>query len=222
LDQGKNSLDVFLRGERDYVQGTQIIARVSEVLTPQPHIFRQAEFHRKTVNLVACKPDGTAGISDDLGRVYFQSGSNPELKSFALSELSAIAPRVDLPISVLIVRRSGPVFGPDSGNADAPDCTVWDWSGVSDFEDMLNAIVQIIRAEHSVRWPECSDIWLTGFRRCNLPVAKPACDEGSFELFLGRRLAGSRVGSFQTIWKFNLPDLGLSGTSTFTFMLKEG
>lgn len=215
LGEGMDVLDVFLRGERDYVQGTQLIARVADTLETGAHVFRQAEFHRKTVNLVACAPDGADGLADVVGKVHFQTGPDGDARSFALCELPEPAPRLDRTMPVRITRRSGP----DAGNADAQDPSVWDWIGVSGFEDVLNAIVQIIRAEHGIRWPGSRDVWLTGFRRCNLPVATPDRQEGTFNLVLGRRLAGGATGTDQTIWQFTLPELGLSGTSTFAFKL---
>lgn len=206
-------LEVFLRGERDYVQGTQMIARVADAASLEGGVFQQAEFHRKTLNRVALDVDGAATPEDTVAKVHFQAQGQAGLQSYSLCELPDQATRRDIPLPIAVARQSGP----DASFADATDASIWQWRDAQGFEDVLNAIVQIIRGEHSVRWPGSRDVWLTGFRRLNLPVAPAKASAGTMQLKLWRRMGAGVAGAEQTVWQFDLPELGVAGMSTFAF-----
>lgn len=199
------NLDVFLRGDRDYVQGTQIVSRVAELLGDGEWILDAAQFTRLSTRMLLADDSSAAAMAGVIARVQFADPTGKN-RSFALTEGAEPAPRRAQPMPIAVTRQS---------ERSGTDKAIWDYSGVSGFEDMANVIVQAIKAEHGERWPGCHDVWLTGFRRLGLPVAGRFPDAGRIALTLYRQLG--EHGLFQTIWQVALPDIGLEGMVTFAF-----
>lgn len=198
------TLDLFLRGSRNYVQGTQIIARLAERLPPGAWRLDQANFHAITLRTLAFARAGAADEAKACGRVSFSSAEQPSV-TFVLFETEREAPRRDTAMPITVTRQG------DEGARAA-----WAYAGVTSFEDALNVLVQAIKAENAQRWPKGEDIWFTGARRLGLPVSAPPAPSGVLNLTLYRQIGLS--GQVQTIWHSDFP--GLDGAGMITFTLK--
>lgn len=205
MQQDPIPLDVFFRGDRTYIQGTQIVARLSELLPPGDWTLDQAIFSRLAAGpLLASRGE----VANPAGRVQFLSDTGATC-AFALAEGPGTAPRRDSAMPISIRRQ-------DSG---ADDGAVWTYDGAERFEDLLNVVVQSIKAEHSVRWPAAADIWFTGLRKLRLPVSPPVDRAGTLTLSLYRQIGVA--GQVQTIWQIRAPFADPSGIVTFTAKLPE-
>jgi hypothetical protein len=205
-------IDVFLRGDREYVQGTQIVSRLADLLSGGEWSLDQAQFHRLTVRrLSACNPSD-ADVSAPLARVQFIQPSGT-IKAFVLIEGASDAPRRNEPMPIAVSRLDGPPRGNETGMA------IWNFRNVEKFEDLLNVIVQAVKGEHSFRWPGCHDVWLTGFRRLALPVSGAFPLAGRVELSFYRKLA--TADQVQTVWQIALPESDVTGVVTFAFRTQE-
>jgi len=209
-------LDVFLRGERDYVQGTQMIARLAERLGPGNWVLDQAQFARITLHGLAIGETENApetGGPPEVARIRFTDGGAGR-QEFRLTEAAGLAPRRDQPLPVSVSRT-----GDLPAGGDCPVPARWTYQGAQNIEGMANVVVQAIRAEHGLRWPGSRNIWLTGCRRLHLPVAGGHLATGHLLISLYRRLG--TTGQNQTVWNVDLPDTGLSGMVTFAFQFPE-
>lgn len=204
------NLDVFLRQSRDYVQGTQIVARSAECLAESDWIFEQAIFSaitNRVISICASCNEQQANI----GRVTFSKGDASKL--FYLEESDELAPRFNTPMLVkvaFIKEQDGSI--------------TYRYESALDFEGLLNAMVQAIKAEHERVFLAAYDIWLTGFRGFKIPVdILPSCASGSISLRRGRVMGGD--GVFQTLWMLSMQDdhqeQVARGTVTFAFKSKE-
>jgi hypothetical protein len=161
------------------------------------------------VNLVdLC--DAPAAEGESIGQIKFQRGA--EVRAFNVCDTALAAPRIDTGLPVSVQRASQ-----ENGNAE------YRFTGGARFEDMLNVIVQAVRAEHQFAFPGAFDIWFTGLRKFPLAVGgvHPATS-GSLRLER-QRIMGS-AGAFQSLWAVTvLRDDGTTGNGyiTFTFKSKE-
>lgn len=202
-------LDVFLREDRNYVQGTQIISRIADLLDGDDWALRQAEFRRLSIGLLKVAEVDGPQSDDAIGSVQFVRSTTGEARTFAVLERQEAAPRMQDGM-VISVERSG-----KSAVSAETDEAVWTYSNVCGFEDVLNAIVQAIKAEHKLLWPGASDIWLTGLRNLGLPVKAHRGSLGSISLVLWRKLQGS--SNVQTFWQVRLPESDLAGMVSFAY-----
>lgn len=209
-------LDVFLRGDRDYVQGTQMIARLAERLGPGAWVLDQAQFARVTLHalVIADSLPATGGPGNpEVARIRFTDGAAGR-REFLLTEATALAPRRDQPLLVSVARAESP-----AADADSPAPVRWTYQGAHGIEGMANAVVQAVRSEHALRWPGCRNIWLTGCRRLQLPAAGSCPATGHLLISLYRRLG--TTGQNQTVWNVDVPEAGLAGMVTFAFQFPE-
>jgi hypothetical protein len=160
-------LNVFLNGTRNYVQGSQILARTAEIIQPTPgHALALTEFAFKhtTINLVGVSlADARLSAEDQiaapvLGEALFASAQSSIRARFV--ELSASAPRADLPETVTLKLESGGTKG--NGR--------FKFSGAFSFEDALRTIVQAVKKLHEALAEDAGDIWLTGMRAAAIPI----------------------------------------------------
>lgn len=207
-------LDVFLNGTRDYVQGTQLIASAARAMTKSGHLdapatVQAAAFHAitdRTVSLDLGQPADTANV---MGSVTFLTLKNEKRHAHFIAGDDQ-APRANLPplCTYRLAEASGPL--------DA----VYAVDGVSNTEQFLIAFIQAMKERHQALTQTISDIWFTGLRGANIPVAEhfPA-QNGTMSLSL-RRLMSVR-DRWQTMMRFSMdfPDGRrlLEGTSTFAF-----
>lgn len=161
-------LDVILNGKRQYVQGTQMIARSAEIAAAQkdssPVILQAATFHRitdKAVQLHPGMPDDNSSKDRLLGTLSFVSDS--ALTHYTLLERQNTAPRGEIAPRATWTRRNCP----DEGRLSA----AFDVDGLEQGEDLLVAIVQTIKGLHESLAPDVQDVWLTGFRAGNIPMS---------------------------------------------------
>jgi hypothetical protein len=198
---------VFLRGDRNYVQGTQIVARAADHLPADDWSLSNARFSRITANLVTFhdKPQ-----DDEIGFVQFMSADGTA-RDVIVVETDAPAPRRDVPMPV----QCHSVASEDDRRV------AYEFSSAGDFEDVLNALVIAIKAEHVRRFEGARDIWFTGLRGGNLSVSRPP-ESGRLTLTLMRQLAGDPA--HQTLWRAELqnPDDQPVGQSAITFSYVPG
>ena len=199
--------DVFLRGQRDYVQGTQLIAQAAKCLAaPDKLVFEQGTFSTITRNDVIFSLErGESSI----GSVQFK-GQDHRITLF-VQEDKSIARREDTPLSLELIKT-------EPTEADA---VVYKYTADKDFLGILDVIVQSIKAEHVAQFETAYDIWFTGLRRCNLPVSVKTAGQGSVTLKLMRKMGA--IDNSQTLWSVELEDTDgtqLSCNVTFVFKSK--
>jgi len=198
-------LDVFLRGTRDYVQGTQLIVRAAEALTGDDWLFDRAVFSQITdrkVELSMEKPDQPV-----LGTLRFKR--NDETADLFLISLDEAAPKSDLPLGIEVAATES-----------FCDPATYHFTGANGLEGVLNVIVQAIKAEHTVRYPLARDIWLTGMRGFSCSTKIRPSGEGVLEMKLLRTLAKHQ--NVQTLWSVSLIVNGLQvETGNVTFNYKQ-
>lgn len=204
-----NIADVFLRGNRNYVQGTQIIARAAECLDAGPWRLDRAAFVRITRNLVAFDEPEKEGTP--IGSILF-TGVGDTVRELAVFDCGEPARRVDRLIVAQAIRQG----------TDPAENGRYAFSGVGTFEDMLNAIVIAIKAEHVLRFEGCTDIWLTGLRGMSLPTQGPLPESGDIRIAMMRALTGNN--GQQTLWRVDIEETGGAGfcRGAVTFSYKPG
>jgi hypothetical protein len=166
--EGIVPLDVFLNGTRNYVQGSQILARTAELMRPVFGSLNLTEFtfKRTSINLVGVSlaDDSAANVPQStappIGDALFKSDQKPIRAKFV--ELPAAAPKADLPETVTLKLESGGT----AGNG------CFAFRGAVSFEDALRTIVQAVKKLHEALAQDARDIWLTGMRAAAIPIDK--------------------------------------------------
>jgi hypothetical protein len=152
------ALAVFLRGSRDYVQGTQLIARLAEQAAPTGSLLTQATFSRITANAVywqAAKPGDT---HDPIGQVHFAKDGSEHV--FQLLDTGLVAPRQDKAMGVRVELEDSPSVLTGRYLAEHP----------GDLEGLLNVLVQSVKHLHERAGAGVHDVWFTGMRQFAVPV----------------------------------------------------
>ncbi len=197
-------LEVILNAGRNYVQGSQMLGRVSEKVAAPDTRLKSAAFRRITDRQVSmlrldtgvAEPEGALGTIE-----YATSESSVRV---ALLEGEQLAPEGDLPPNVTWTKTTG----------QAALTADYELSGVHDLEDFVVAFVQTIKEEHAALNDEIRDIWFTGLRNANLPTdgAFPM-NSGTLELRGGRVMG--RDGAYQSMQTFSFGPM--SGAVSFSF-----
>lgn len=153
-------LDVGLRGTRNYVQGSQILARTAEIVAaehPQA-VLTSAKFTRITLKGVRLT-FGDGDAADEIGRATFTDGDARIIARFH-EVAGPDAPRID------------DVPGATSGlEADADGAGSAAFAIAGGFESYLAAVIECVKAIHARRGEQVSDIWFTALAHAQLPVA---------------------------------------------------
>lgn len=154
----KQQADVFLRGTRTYVQGTQIVARAAELVEGGPAVFTGCKFTAITRNMVSF---GTEGADGSIGSVTFGNEGGTE-SLFHVFDDETPAPGNDTPLDATVSLREI-----------AEDGTSSDFEIVCEtsFESRLNALVQAVKEHQDRAYENVYDNWFTGLRRIVMPVA---------------------------------------------------
>ncbi len=200
-------MPVFLRGKRNYIQGTQMIARASERLGEGRWTLKRAQFAQMTANAVAASP---AEIAGGIGAAEFES-ADAIVAIWNFADTGRPAERRDDPMGVTLESR----VVIDEASVE------YEISSPPTFEGLLNALVQATKGEHEERYRSASDVWLTGFRNIDLPVSDGwGTGRSVLRLTLLRRMG--RAPQFQTYWSFELrdaadPALTLTGATSFAY-----
>lgn len=153
-------LRAFLRGKRNYIQGTQLISRCAELFDDPSTLLFDAVFTEITEKeVIACSPEVASTWSfSTIGRVSFQVGDTTH--QLALLKTQRTVERLDTDMNISY--KISPSAEPFEGSAT--------FSGITDIEGMLNVIVQTIKSLHASSEPRAEDIWFTGLRRLPLPA----------------------------------------------------
>lgn len=185
---------VFLRGDRDYVQGTQMLARAAEHVSDPAAQIHWATFHRISARSLAIRPlPAAAGDESIVGQVEF---SGDPVTGWAFVELDQPAPQLDRPMGVRI----------EQDTLDSPlNGSYWFDVDIADLESMLNVLVQAIKSLHQELDPLVHDVWFTGMRRLALPVAGwPLLRRGRVRI--ARRRVGRAGEQYQSLVEVVIED----------------
>jgi hypothetical protein len=212
--QGVHALDVFLNGKRNYVQGSQILARTAEIIQGRYGAglcLREFAFKHTTVKLVGVHfGEGEQDMSASrIGEATFGAASNGIRTGYF--ELSELAPKADIPESIVLNLKSGGTGG--SG--------CFQYAGALTFEDALRVVVQAIKTLHQALAPDAYDIWLTGMRGGAIPLDRGfSAEMGEIEVEM-LRLMGSPP-QYQTLNRVTVRSQG-SALAPFavTFALRS-
>ena len=216
--EGLLPLDVFLNGKRNYVQGSQILARTAELAQSNfgPTLnLTEFTFKNITINLVGVwlAEDSAAnepqGIAPTVGDALFQSDRTSIRAKFV--ELPATAPKADVPETVTLKLESGGAGG--NGRLR--------FYGALSFEDALRMIVQAVKKLHEALAQDAQDIWLTGMRAAKIPIDKGFPDtDGEIEVELVRLMRSPP--QYQTLNKVTITGGGSAMAPFFvTFALRS-
>lgn len=203
-------LDVFLRGSRNYVQGTQIVSRTADLTGKSGWVFKTAAFSTITTNYLSAVEGAAPQGQDVVAKLMFASPESGT-KSFSIFERNDVAPQRDeaMPISL-------------DDRQEVDDTTsIWPYDGAKSFEDILNVLVQATKAEHVHRWPDAFDIWFTGARGWQIPLDLDSLSGGTVTLKMYRQMGVP--SAVQTIWQIEINDTsGAAFQGMFTFVHKSG
>lgn len=212
--QRLSALDVFLNGNRNYVQGTQILARTAELIQLMSRdAFSLSEFAFKqtTLNLVGVSLSEQAPESDEpaIGAAIFTSARSRLYARFV--DLDTPAPRANVPETIALCLIAG---GADGNGR-------FSFAAASSFEDSLRIIVQSVKTLHGAFAEDAHDIWLTGMRNAAIPIREGfASADGEIEIALMRIMRSPP--QYQTLSRIAIV-VGAKDLQTFfvTFALRS-
>ncbi len=210
-----NDLAVFVRGNRNYIQGTQIIARCSECCGGANTKLFDATFHSITQNVVSCiETKCTLETDDIIGVVRFLDDG--VIREFHIRDTGKPAPQRETGMDIEIVRQTGATH----------ELATYRYGGAHQFEACLNVIVQATKDCHSLQ-PGClQDIWLTGIRRFELPLNwSGTMAKGTLVIQRVRSLVDEVGGRQQTLSRVTMTgadeEESVTGFVTFVFSKKN-
>ena len=179
-----HTLEVGLRGTRNYVQGSQILARTAEIVAADhpDAVLASAKFTRITllgVELVLGEGDAPSG-GEEIGRGQFLIGDE-RLSARWFEVPGPEAPRID------DVPGATSGLAPDGAGGGRADFAI-----AGTFESYLAAVIECVKALHAGRGERVSDIWFTALVGARLPVQPTYPTAGSLavELKVERMVEG--------------------------------
>ncbi len=157
------TLTVALRGTRDYVQGSQILARTAELIaaaSDTPATLVTAKFTQITDRgVIVALADTDAPDGVEIGRAQFVNGAERQTVRY-FEVAGPQAPWIEDVAKV----TTGLVAATDgTGQAD--------FAIAGTFESYLVAIIECVKAVHDRRGDQVSDIWFTALMGARLPIA---------------------------------------------------
>lgn len=184
--------DVFLRGQRNYIQGTQIVCRAAEFLGDPEAVLTECKFSDITENLVSFSLDKPQSA---IGSVGFISGAGDRKIVYVIDQ-GTPAKRNDAPMHIEVVSYE---------TSDTPDTAHCHVRCHNNFESILNAIVQAVKLHQKESYGDITDNWFTGLRRVSLPLSliseksQPSPDnehiDFSIIIELERRFSGNEINN---------------------------
>lgn len=181
-----HTLDVGLRGTRDYIQGSQILSRTSELLAAEadaPIALVSAKFTRITeqgVQVALAADDAVAG--EEIGSAQYDEGGTRRVVRF-VEVPGPTAPRIDDVDKV----TSGLEVAADGSAACA-------FAIAGTFESYLVAVIEFVKAAHATRAEGVRDIWFTALMGARLPLEPVYPTSGTMRLTPKiERMAGERT-----------------------------
>jgi hypothetical protein len=207
-------LNVFLRDDRNYIQGTQIIARTVDVLGYKDWSLEKAIFTRITNKLVYVSKIQIESKSHALlGEADFYLGNKKQTIYYYESSEVAVRQKKVMPIQIsdisLINKESFSIH----------------FLAVPTFENILNVIVQSLKKANAYLSPDSYDLWWTGFRKlaleCNSIDDNTEEVSGNITLKLIRTIAKDM--QCQTLWltSINYEQYSKEGYATFTYKRRQ-
>ncbi|MGI9117754.1 MAG: hypothetical protein ACR2JV_09005, partial [Gaiellales bacterium] len=169
-----HTLDVGLRGTRDYIQGSQILSRTGELVEAEadgPVHLLTAKFTRITEQGVqAAFDEADAPDGEEIGRAqYAWGGTRHTVRFFEVP--GPLAPRIDDVPKV----TSDLVAAADGTGACA-------FAIAGTFESYLVAVIEFVKAVHAHRGAAVIDIWFTALMGAQLPLAATYPTSGAMRL----------------------------------------
>jgi len=169
-----HTLDVGLRGTRDYIQGSQILARTGELVVAEagePVLLLSATFTQITERgvRVALAEDDVADGSE-IGRAQYAWGDGRRTVRF-LEIDGPTAHRIDD-----VLKVTNDLVADTTGTA---SCA---FSIEGTFESYLVAVIEFVKAAHAARGTDVVDIWFTALMGAKLPLAATYPGSGTFQL----------------------------------------
>jgi hypothetical protein len=164
-------LEVGLRGTRDYVQGSQILARTAEIVAADhpDAVLVTAKFTRITRQgvVAAFGEDAADGAGEEIGRGRFDLGGDRlEVRWHELP--GPEAPRID--------DVPGATSGLEPDGAGGGACA---FAISGSFESYLAAVIEFVKALHAGRGERVTDIWFTALMGARLPVGAAYPEAGT-------------------------------------------
>ena len=184
------SLNVFIRGSRDYVQGTQIVSRTAELLPDGDWKMTLCQFKKITKQIVGASLVENKS-APSIGRAVFENSLGQRLNYYFYNqEPSAASMNTDMDIDWHLKRSTEPLCG-----------TIY-FQRLSSFESGLNVMVQGVKELHSMLNNSVHDVWWTGLRGGALNVKwKESLTAGQINVNPIRILANN--GSYQSLVQLN-------------------
>lgn len=154
-------LNVYIRGTRDYVQGSQILGRTAELLAADSSAqLVSAKFTQITERGVLAVFDAAeAGDALEIGRAQFVTGAGRRTVRFC-EVAGGKAPQID---DVPRVTANLETDGKGTGS------TTFAIAGT--FESYLGAIIEFVKSAHAQRGDAVTDIWFTALMGARLPLS---------------------------------------------------
>ena len=153
-------LNVYIRGTRDYVQGSQILGRTAELLAADSSAqLVSAKFTQITERGVrAVFDDADAGGALEIGRAQFVTAAGRRTVRFCEVAGDKAPPIDDVPRVTANLETDGKGTG----------STTFAIAGT--FESYLVAIIEFVKAVHAQRGDHVTDIWFTALMGARLPL----------------------------------------------------
>lgn len=154
-------IDVCLLNGRNYVQATQMIARLCDALEPRGAVLEHAKFSRLTTQRVYAIAADAGDPAAAIGEVRIRRDGAP--MGFRFMELPEVAARRNAPPGVTI----------DDLRHDRALTGSYAFAGAATLEGVLDGVVQGVKAMHEQLAQPVRDIWFTALRGCALPLQLP-------------------------------------------------
>lgn len=162
-------LDVFLRGARDYVQGTQIIARVADAIGDERAVLSRAAFSSITRRKIMARARHELAEDETVvGHVAFDVGGVECERVIVESREPAPRRDVGMDLSIEMIRQTSRLSA------------AYAYRRAGDFEALLNVVVQGTKCLHDALDQSVRDIWFTGIRGFPLPVGRGLQPQAGF------------------------------------------
>lgn len=189
MNNTQSPLSVFLRGQRTYVQGSQILGRTGDWLAQlgfSDATLQSAKFTSVTNRNVLARIGDSAGevakSLNQIGTAKYRAATGPLAVSF-FETGDALAPRIaDGQSRLSSLEDQGSLSGGSR------------FSTEGSHEDYLAAVIETVKALHGSLGSRVVDIWFTAITGCDLPVVTGAPMSGDLKIspILARNLEKRR------------------------------
>lgn len=169
-----HTLDVGLRGTRDYIQGSQILSRTGELLQAEavgPVELLTAKFTQITeqgVRVALGDDDDVEGV--EIGKAQYATADGRRTARF-FEIAGPPAHRIDD-----VAKVTADLVADAAGNA---SCT---FAITGTFESYLVAVIEFVKAAHAARGATVVDIWFTALMGAQLPLDATYPTSGALRL----------------------------------------